>query len=192
MIVIILGLPGSGKTSLQEELIQTFDYGVVKELTDRPKRSENDGEYVFVDDSRILNTPEDFVNISTYKIYNGEEWHYGLLKAVIDFEIKHKEFKSALVTNAETAKALLNNYPRDLFFIVYLDIEPDICAKRLHDRDTTGAEVTRRIKEDGFDLVNFFKDTKPDYHITKEYPLDELARGIDYTISFNQRFKKEK
>lgn len=169
-IYIILGKTLSGKTTLQNKLIEKFNLDPIVISTTRPKRiNEVDHkDYHFVNDDYFNEQikKSNIVFERSYKVSNGDIWRY--------FLTKNELFKNSLdkilivdYTGYEIIKLYIETEKLDIKLIpIYLDIDLKTRLSRLINSDRfneDNLEILRRLYKD--ELA--FKDVDKDPNILK-------------------------
>lgn len=171
-MVIIVGESASGKSSVMQELVESFGYERVLEYTTRPPREgENSGvdcHFISEEEFRQLLDQNYFI---TYTCFEG--WYYGIaFKDCMYSNSNHK----VLVTNPsalrQIKKASLKN-PTILFRSVYLKIpRRDRLIKILQRGDDVDESYRRNLSDVG------------QFHGI-ENEVDYVVENVDYKFSIH-------
>jgi guanylate kinase len=165
--LVIVGRSGSGKDYLLKKLIEKgLKYS--PKITTRPIRNgETNGvEYLFMKNNIVylmlrLNQHK---TIETFEI-NDVKWIYIITSK--NFE----DNELFIMTPGELKQ--LNKEDRDSCYVVYLNIDENICRKRLNNRNDNADSVDRRINSDNNDFENFsdydLLITEPNFDCDKIY-----------------------
>jgi len=135
--IIIVGPAASGKTTLAKQL-QAKGFKVAKLHTTRPKRDENDDEYIF--NFKDVNYP--LVSCT----FNG--WDYAITyKSLIKSDI--------FIVGPKMAQMMKDKAKEHSFLTIFLDVPESIRYERLMKREMPGDTVIARIGRDRADFAHF-------------------------------------
>lgn len=111
MIIAVVGHTGSGKSSVANHILLEYNTFQLKQYTTRPKRDENDNEYIFLSDEEF--DKKNFSIVESYDVvWNGEdmEWRYAVESIPFD-EVGSSIY--LLVCNPSTVEKLKTMYGED-------------------------------------------------------------------------------
>jgi guanylate kinase len=135
--ILIVGPAASGKTTLAKQL-QAKGFKVAKLHTTRPKRDENDDEYIF--NFKDVNYP--LVSCT----FNG--WDYAITyKSLIKSDI--------FIVGPKMAQMMKDKAKEHSFLTIFLDVPESIRYERLMKREMPGDTVIARIGRDRADFAHF-------------------------------------
>lgn len=170
--IIIIGKSGSGKTSIANYISENFRYDLVKQVTTRPKRSDDEDKYYnFISVEEFNNLIKD-CKLAEWNEFRG--WKYGTLKE--DLSSSNK----ILVTNPIGLKQLVW---QDLDYIAfYIDVDTGIRVLRQTKRGDDPKEIERRLLTDEKDFRDI--DKYVDFTVNNETSLEECVDEILYDIMY--------
>ncbi len=185
MLVIIGGATASGKDTICEMI---KNYGIADipiSHTTRPMREGeiNGREYHFIDDYKFHNIlwRDEFIEVRSYKVEDGNLWYYGLTKSSIGDISKNNYI---VILDYEGGKKLmsylLKYYPLSLIKTVYIDCGVATRIKRYLNRarsEEEAYEMCRRILSDK-ERIEAFK-SEYDY-VLKNETLFNLEDNIGF------------
>ena len=92
MIYCILGMTGTGKTTLAREVSKKLKIPIIISYTSRPMREgeQEDVDYHYVDNKHFDDNKDDFIEMREYEVYDGSIWKYGYKKTDISERKKDK------------------------------------------------------------------------------------------------------
>jgi guanylate kinase len=140
-MIIIIGCSGSGKSTIEKELVK-LGYNNIVSYTTRPIRANetNHKDYHFIDDKEFhqLLSDEFFGEHTNYN-----SWNYGIAK---------KDFQSNAIAVVEPYgfRQIKNISKQDKFPILslFIDVPERVRLKRMVDRGDNLMEIFRRIFSD--------------------------------------------
>lgn len=151
--IILTGTSGAGKTTIASELIKDSNrYAVVRALTTREKREEDNGHYIYIDD---LNFEKCRCVFFASTEYRGEK--YAITKPAIE-EVVREGKMPVLIISPESYKEIRAE-DREGFLSFFIDADDDSLDERLvlRDNKNISREVLEQRKKD-----RKFSD-EPDY-----------------------------
>lgn len=176
-IYCILGLSGTGKSSVIEEIAKRENIKVVPPCTTRPKR-ENEiygYDYYFLDNDVFdsLEKEGTIIGISKYKVANGDVWKYGFNS----YRLKEKE-NVVIACNPKSFNELKNQGFNVISILIKVNDEERI--NRIYKRnDNQGLkEIIRRNKED----IEIYKNFKADKTIFNNGLLEDCVNEVENII----------
>ena len=160
-ILVICGKSASGKDTLQNYLVENYDFiNLVSHTTRPPRPNEVKGrDYYFVckDEFLRMEDKDMFIETREYMVNseNGSDiWYYGLSKSELDIS---KILNTVVILDLKGIAELAEYVGWDNMFVVYLQCNPDIRLNRMKSRGgMTEAEIDRRFNADDID----FKDIR--------------------------------
>ena len=134
VLVLLVGKSGAGKTTLENRLVKNFGFRGTKSYTTRPRRFEGEDSHIFISEEEF-NALENKV---AYTEFNG--YKYCATKEQLDNA-------SVYVVDPDGVEALMKNYDRN-FFIVFLDVNRQLCEKRMKERGDDSNAIKTRLDSD--------------------------------------------
>lgn len=134
VLVLFVGKSGAGKTTLENRLVKNFGFRGTKSYTTRPRRFEGEDSHIFISEEEF-NALENKV---AYTEFNG--YKYCATKEQLDNA-------SVYVVDPDGVEALMKNYDRN-FFIVFLDVNKQLCEKRMKERGDDSNAIKTRLDSD--------------------------------------------
>lgn len=88
IIYCVLGVSGTGKSTIAREVSKILNIPIVISYTSRPIRpnEQKDVDYHFVDNKHFDENFDDFIEMREYTVYDGSVWKYGYKKSDLDIE----------------------------------------------------------------------------------------------------------
>lgn len=176
-IYCILGLSGTGKSSIIEEIRKRENIKVVVPCTTRPKR-ENEvhgQEYYYLNDEvfNIFKEEKKIVGISEYKVANGDVWKYGFNS------LKLNDNQDIIIPCNPISFKKLKDEGFNVIGIL-VEVENKERLKRIFGRnDNQGVqEIIRRNKED----LETFKCFKADKIVFNNDLIENCVNEIEEII----------
>ena len=159
--ILIVGPAASGKTTLAKKL-QAKGFKVAKLHTTRPKRDENDDEYVFT------NPVIDSVFVSC--VFN--DWTYSLTHVSL-------VYNDVFIVGPKMVQMIKDKAPEYKYLTIYLDVPESVRYERLMQRDMPGDTVIARIGRDRADFAHF---TEYDIriHENHEHQADTITKAVTF------------
>lgn len=156
-MLILVGKSCSGKSTIQRHLKRMGLSPILEYTTRPPRKDENDKVYHFVSERNFaeLEKKNFFAATSSYKVFNGETWKYGV-------EFQDLSDEKVLVTNPIGLKKLkesTNICPVSF----YIDTDENVIWDRLVKRKDNIDEAQRRMISDRNDFSDI--DGLVDYRI---------------------------
>ena len=138
-LIVLIGTSGSGKSTIVQKLHRRYGYNDVKSYTTRPMREDDPNDilthsFISIDD--IAEFKDDIVADNWY---NGN--YYFATKQQLDCADLYVCDKPGLI------KLYSNYFSRDIIAI-YLDVPPEIVAKRMEQRGSSDIEIIQRLQYD--------------------------------------------
>ena len=146
--ILIVGPAASGKTTLAKKLAAK-GFKVAKLHTTRPRRDENDDEYIF----NFKDVKYPLVSCT----FNG--WDYAITyKSLIESDI--------FIVGPKMVQMIKDKAKEHNFLVIFLDVPESVRYERLMQREMPGDTVIARIGRDRADFANF---TEYDIRMTENY-----------------------
>ena len=166
---ILCGPSGSGKSTLMDALEDALCMTCVCSITDRPKRSWDENNHVFV-------TSEQFDKMRpTLAVHEHYGFRYGVTEAQLDaFELA--------VFEPNGVRDILERYHGKPIKVIGLSCSPSVCERRMTTRGDSASDIQRRLEDDSA-LFNGF-EALCDIVLNCDY--DEhtvLASAVRYIVS---------
>lgn len=188
-MLILMGKSCSGKTTIQNELVKLGLLPIVTYTTRTARNGEKNGvSYHFVSEKDFFQLLREdfFAETTTYKVFGGDIWHYGIAWE----DIKEND---VLIGNPQNVE-VLRNFDSMHPFVVYIDTDEDVIYERIIRRKDDIGEAQRRIIQDREDFsdIEYFID----YRIENNGIIEpeEIAKEIKdvYEVHINSCQKKTK
>ena len=169
-LLALIGVSGSGKSTIASRLERKYGYVSAKSYTTRPIRTEQEGDentHTFISHAEVAQYQDDIV---AYNVYNGYEY----------FATRQMLNKADIyVVDVHGLKQLYRNYHDKDILSIFIDCDSSIAAKRMGERGDTDEQIMKRLQ---FDATEF-KDAKDlcDFVIPNETPnaVNDIVDWID-------------
>ena len=177
-IYAIVGLSGSGKSTIASELSKLLSIPKITTVTTRPIRpfESNGKDYYFFDKEKFdtLIKVNYLIAREDFKVANGDIWSYAIRKK--DLDLCEKCVIVVTPQGVADLKALGYNV-----ISFYVSVEEDERLYRIYGRnDNQGDEEIKRRNKDDKDK---FKDFYPDYFLNNNRDIDDTIRQfLNYFI----------
>ncbi len=155
MIYCIMGMSGTGKTTIAREVSKKTKVPIIVSYTSRPKRQgeEDHVDYNFVDSNYFDDNFDDFLDIRQYTVADGSVWKYGYKKS--DFKDKNKDYIIVIdTTGYETFKEYFGS---EQLQPILIESRLDELYKRDEIRGDDPKELKRRLLDDEQKIEDFKK-----------------------------------
>lgn len=178
-MIVILGKGCSGKSTIAKILVEEYGYHQIPVISTRPKRNEDDNEYINVSDKEFHELFRGCKLMDNMKIEvaNGSTWYYGTRKSdYVDIEPFSNTF---VLSDPMRFRIFKSRYDIDDMFPVYIHANSDTIVDRMRDRNFYSCEeINRRMMSDDF---NFAKVNISDfeYMATNNSDIHKLTNDID-------------
>ncbi len=149
-MIVLCGKSGSGKSTIQNELVR-WGFRRIVTYTTRPMRpNEQDGvAYHFLSPSIFEEKRRngDFLETTSFQVSNGDTWFYGTDRTTFTP-------KGVIVLNPSGVKALRNDSAQINYktLICYIGCPTEILKRRLAYRGDAPEEIERRLSADEKDF----------------------------------------
>lgn len=127
-ITLILGRSGTGKSTLEQLLCQTYNVKAIKSYTTRPQRSQNEDNHIFITKDEINNYPN---KIATTTI--NDNFYFATKEQLDESQI--------YVIDPNGLYELTSNFPNLQFNIIYLKLSNTQHQKYLKQRRKVSNET---------------------------------------------------
>lgn len=163
-LIVLIGTSGSGKSTIVQKLHRKYGYNDVKSYTTRLPREDDPNDILTHTFISIDDIAEYKDNIVADNWYNGN--YYFATKQQLDLADLYVCDKPGLI------KLYSNYFSRDIIAI-YLDVPPEIVAKRMERRGDSNEAIIQRLQYDStaFDGVKKLCDFVCD-NSTQEQSMD--------------------
>lgn len=189
-IVVLVGKSGSGKSSIEKGLVETYKWHKVVSLTTRPQRdNEIDGvDYHFVTNEQFEQCLHDGELIE-HAEYRG--WHYGIHK----FEMVNDNI-NIIVAEPHGYHQIIEKYPKQVMGF-YVDCSDAERILRMLKREIDSVdlysvvnEIIRRFPNDEIDFKDIIYEL--DYGVVNENKGDlEFAIDFIYDITMIKNIESD-
>lgn len=139
LLICLIGVSGSGKSSLVQKLERKYGFTSVKSYTTRQIRKNDPNDintHIFISPDRVDEYKDDIVADNTY---NGN--YYFATKSQIDNADIYVVDKKGLVD-------VFKNYHGKDIIAIYLDVPPEIVSKRMEARGDSDESIISRLQHD--------------------------------------------
>lgn len=155
-ITLIIGRSGTGKSTIEKKLCNTYNVKTIKSYTTRPPRSKDDDTHIFIKDEEY----DDFEPKIATTTINGIRYF-----ATLDQFNESKIY----VIDPKGLYELIKNMPDKQFNLLYLNISKEQHKAQLKNRrkcsDETKESQTKRLDSENEQFSEFEKKLK-----NKEFP----------------------
>lgn len=155
MIYCILGISGSGKTTIAKKIEKTMNIPLLVSYTSRPIRpGEVEGvDYIYVDNKYFDDHFDEFIDIREYTVFDGSIWKYGYK----DDGINAKNNDYLLVIDAIGFEYFKQYFCPDYLRAIVVNSPISQLYDRAENRGDNIEEIKRRINDDMIKIENFKK-----------------------------------
>lgn len=137
-LIALIGTSGSGKSTLVNKLCRKYGYTSLKSYTTRAIRDDPEDihTHTFISPDRVAEYKNEIVADNWF---NGS--YYFCTKQQLDTA-------DIYVTDREGLIKLYNNYIGKDIIAIYLDVPPEIVAKRMEQRGDSNESILSRLQHD--------------------------------------------
>lgn len=170
-LILLLGVSGSGKSTVAAELSKRFGLRQVASYTTRPPRFDGEPGHTFIDYEDYLHMMMEHQFVACTEI-NG--FFYGVDKKLLDDA-------QIYVIDPDGAEVLLKRYATDKkVYYIYLSVSDEQRLERLSERGTPADVVLRREADDRIAAKAHYVGDKYDF---RTYIVnDDLEETIDKIV----------
>lgn len=159
-LLCVVGVSGSGKTTITEKLCHEYGLKEVESMTTRAPRYPGETGHTFVSKEEF-----DKHEMVAYTLFDGNE--YGVPTSMLDEA-------DLYVIDIDGVKMLRQKYQNKPLMVVYLDISPEVAAQRMRSRGDGEAKITKRLAND----ARMFQDVEG---LAADYVID-ASRDFDAVL----------
>lgn len=176
MIYCIMGMSGTGKTTIAREVSKRTKVPIIVSYTTRPKRpGEEEGvDYKYVDNNYFNMYKDDFLDIREYTVADGSVWKYGY--KIDDFADEKKDY--IIVIDTSGYQIFKDFFGSDKMRAVLIESRIDDIYKRAEIRGDDPKELKRRLLDDE-QKIEKFKNTEKCKIVYNYYELNYVSIQID-------------
>ena len=160
IIYCVLGISGTGKSTIAREVSKKLNIPIVVSYTSRPIRpNEQEGiDYHYVDNKHFDDNFDDFIEMREYTVFDGSVWKYGYKKSDLNTENGHY----LVVIDPGGYRSLKQYFGNELVKPILIDSRMDDVLNRINKRGDNPDEIVRRINDDLMKFTNFIEDENPE------------------------------
>ena len=182
MIYCILGMTGTGKTTIARKVAKELQIPLIVSYTSRPIRpgEKEDVDYHYVDNQHFDENKDDFIEMREYEVYDGSIWKYGYKKS--SFSDKKKDY--LVVIETEGYKAFKDYFGKDKIKPILINSQIGDLYLRLQKRGDNPKEIERRIEDDKHKF-EYFAENEECENVYNYYDLDFAVKQTIHKITNN-------
>lgn len=175
MIYCILGMSGTGKTTIARRVAKELKIPLVISYTSRPIRSgeTQDVDYHYVDNQHFDENKDDFIEMREYEVYDGSIWKYGYKKS--SFNDKNKDY--LVVIETDGFKAFKEYFGKNKLKPILINSQIGDLYLRLQKRGDNEKEIERRINDD-MQKFKIFSETEEHENVYNYYDLNFAVKQL--------------
>lgn len=148
-LLLLIGVSGSGKTSLANKLYKKYGYVPVKSYTTRPVREGDNADL----NSHTFVTLDEADRITSSQTIVASNWFDDNYYFVTLDQLRSAD---TYVVDVKGAKDVYRKFFDKPIISIYLDVPPEIVAQRMERRGDSDEDIMRRLQHDS----EVFKDAK--------------------------------
>lgn len=191
MLIILMGKSGAGKDTIQNQIIDRYDFNRFVSTTTRPMRKgEMDGrEYHFisVEEFKKKLIDDEFIEIRDYEVAGNKTWHYGSEKKEIS-----KDKDQIIILDPNGAKKFIDVFGKNNCFVVSIEAEDKVRRERAERRGSFDeVEWRRRLKDDAIKFADDIIDKLADLKIYNNQDTHLIMKADYIVYKFNECKIKE-
>ena len=191
MLIILMGKSGAGKDTVQNEIIDRYNFNRFVSTTTRPMRKGevNGREYHFVsvEEFKKKLIDDEFIETRDYEVAGNKTWYYGSEKNEIS-----KDKDQIIILDPNGAKKFIDVFGKKNCFVVSIEAEDKVRRERAERRGSFDkAEWQRRLKDDTIKFADDIVDKLADLKIYNNQDVS-VTMMADYIVyRFNECKIKE-
>ena len=195
MLIILTGMSGSGKDTVQKELIKEYAFQRIVPVTTRPMREneQNGVDYHFINREEFLKNVNDnnFIEYRSYDTLVGgkpDTWYYGSPKT----ELNHDEYY-CVILDIQGAKSFVKHYGSKNCFVIEIKVSDTVREQRAMTRGSFDkTEWDRRLIDDHRKFSNTETENVVNYTIDNTTnDIDDIVITITEALDAYQQYNKE-
>lgn len=191
MLIILMGKSGVGKDTIQNQIIDRYDFNRFVSTTTRPMRKgEMDGrEYHFisVEEFKKKLIDDEFIETRDYEVAGNKTWHYGSEKKEIS-----KDKDQIIILDPNGAKKFIEVFGKNNCFVVSIEAEDKVRRERAERRGSFDeVEWRRRLKDDAIKFADDIIDKLADLKIYNNQDTHLITKADYIVYKFNECKIKE-
>ena len=156
IIYCILGMSGTGKSTIAREVSKMLNIPMVISYTSRPIRQneQENVDYHFVDNKHFDDNFDDFIEMREYTVFDGSVWKYGYKKS----DLNNENSNYLLVIDPGGYRSFKQFFGKQLVKPILIDSRMSDILTRINKRGDNPEEIVRRINDDCAKFANFIEE----------------------------------